>query len=418
MKLLFTIIFLSSCFSVVSGCGGSTDKVGMLKEKYYDEPIPENLSKTLLTDGQYGLVGGQTSILDKSAAWSVIENISDGSIGVAYQKATPVGELDEVSVNILYAKSTDGGKTWSRKPITNIKEEFDPLGGVSVYSYRNISLGQVASGKIFLAFSKIRRSYDKNMNPVKDPITGALFINEGIYITQSNDLGESFGPLQKVQYPSVLYGPSTHYKIIELPNGHILMSAYGWDLGDINKSIAGLLRSIDGGITWKFEVISEFDGLPFGETSLTYFNQKLFAIVRFKPKNSPERLSQYVSHDMGKTWSSPVVVAREWEIPGAVMVVKGLHFLLYGSRTYPYGIGSIMSSDQGESYDENTRISLVFDSPSFPQGGYPSVIETNGGNLIITYYTMPITSSLKERWLGSEVRILKFNASKFIALFE
>ena len=413
-RIFLILIFI--CYTSLVGCGGSVEEGGLFDSKYYDEPMSSSLSKTYLGDGNYGLSGGATSVIDTAAAWSVIENLSDGSIGIAYQKATPVEKLDEASVNIFFARSTDGGKTWSKKPVTNINEEYDSLGGVSIYTYRNISFGQLASGKIFMAFSKLRRSYDGNKNPIKDPITDTIFTNEGLYITHSNDFGESFSPLKNIQVPPVLY-PSTHYKIVELPNGQVLMSVYGWDTNDVGKSISGVLRSVDGGATWEFELISLFDGLPYGETSLTYFQGKLFAIVRFKPANSPERLTQYVSSDMGKTWDIPTITSREWEIPGGVFVVGGSHFLIYGSRKYPYGIGSILSRDQGMSYEESTRISLVYDSPSVPQGGYPSGVVTNGGNIVITYYIWPISSSLKERWLGGEVRILKFNASKFINLF-
>jgi len=363
-------------------------------------------------------VGVDVSVVDSAAAWGVINNLCDGSIGLAYQKANAVSGVDGVSVNINLARSIDGGITWSKRTVAVAPVFTDSLGNLNVAQFRNIAFGQTKSGRILISFAKIIFKYSSDGRRINDSASGNIFFHEGLYLTSSDDMGNTFGEIKIVDTREIV-NASGHYKIISISENEILMSVYGYIGSNFKKSASGILRSHNDGISWTFDLIANFDSAPYGETSLTYFDGKLIAIVRNGPDvDSLERLSQYLSYDLGKTWESPTFVTRDRELPGGIFIMQQKPMLTYGSRTYPYGVGALLSFDGGLSYDDRTRVSLVYDSPPIPQGGYANGVETNGNNAIITYYTMPGNSVYKQLWFDSEVRIVKFNSEKFSKLWE
>ena len=68
-------------------------------------------------DGARKLTAATRTVLAESAAWGAIATLADGSLGLTYQVATPIEGTNTVHVAMVWVRSTDGGKTWS-KPVT------------------------------------------------------------------------------------------------------------------------------------------------------------------------------------------------------------------------------------------------------------------------------------------------------------
>ena len=126
----------------------------MCNSKYFHSIVGITLSLTLLgiafaDDGARKLTAGQRSVLADSAAWAAIAPLNDGSLGVTYQVATPVDGTDTVHVAMVWVRSSDGGRTWSKPVVVADRRADDGKmfetredGGKIIFAQRNQAMGQ------------------------------------------------------------------------------------------------------------------------------------------------------------------------------------------------------------------------------------------------------------------------------------
>jgi hypothetical protein len=134
-------------------------------------------------------------------------------------------------------------------------------------------------------------------------------------------------------------------------------------------------------------------------------------------RNLGDYLAQYYTRDFGRSWSGPITITSTGQVPGGSFLSKDDVILTYGSRSTPFGVGAKISRDDGFSYDESTKVSLVWDAPPVTHGGYANGVVSAGGNIYIVYYSMPPSPTYKGLWMNSEVRLLKLNSQVFFGLF-
>ena len=78
-------------------------------------------------DGDRRLLNSERSVLANCAAWGSINSLADGSLGVVYQKARSVDQVDGPSVALEWIRSADGGLTWSQAAPSERREMVEFL---------------------------------------------------------------------------------------------------------------------------------------------------------------------------------------------------------------------------------------------------------------------------------------------------
>ena len=275
------------------------------------------------------------------------------------------GRLDLVS-------STDGGKTWST-PRTVVDGPDDD---------RNPALGELRDGTIILSYA-IARGYDA---------TGFGFgkarreerILDGVYVVRSRDGGKSWTEPQRSEAIYNFYRTkglvSPYGKIIQLPDGTVLMSVY-FEFFDQRGNEVYLFRSHDGGKTW-------------GEPSLVgkHYNETGFVvlpdggILAAMRSETGGHLAVIRSTDQGRTWSEPQQITQDHEHPGDLIVLKGGALLLtFGERNRPYGVHAVLSHDGGRNWDFAHQVILA-DDAVVTDCGYPSSVQLPDGRIVTMWY--------------------------------
>jgi hypothetical protein len=381
-------------------------------------------------DGDYKLTDSQRTVVATSAAWSNITTLADGSLGLVYEKAqsTSVGGPN---VSLEWIRSTDSGLSWSA-PITVAErlgsggQLYDPSGdgGYIVYEQRNQALGQMPNGRIVCSMGNLDYYYDSEGHAVSQGAHGSTFRYTGMTYTYSDDLGQTWHPLQSL--PSGPFGgvhqtdtyiaAGAHGRIVTLSDGTALMSLLGsrdpaytgpLSIPAGTTSMSGVLRSTDNGLTWGDPslIMSKTSGGIYEESALCLLSgDKLLAEVR----TPADTLVQYTSADLGRTWQEGAAVTQSGQIPGsAFQLADGKLMLTWGNRRSPYGAMAMIGSVDGNgvtTWDYDHRVSLAWDS-SDPACGYANGAQAGDGSIIVTYY--------ENAWSGN-VYTVRFTENQFL----
>ncbi len=384
-------------------------------------------------DGERTLKDQQTVVVAEGAAWGVVTPLADGSIGLVYQKAQPLPQVDACNVAMLWVRSVDGGKSWSSPVMVSQRlgrsdALFSPRegGGYVVYQQRNQALGQLPGGRIVCAFCELNYHYDQEGKGVNNPNQDFNHKNQGVVCTWSDDLGKTWAPTEPVRDHPVGGsdgGVAPHWAIVTLSDGAACMSLYGaynsQYQGDAKipagtHKLAGIVRSRDNGKTWgEFTAIFADPGNQlYEETSLCLVGteKKLLAHMR-RPQTD---LVQYESSDDGRTWSGPSPLTEAGQQPGGAFQLKSGNLLAtWGNRRPPYGAAAMLSTDGGASWHYNNRVLLSGDATS-ENCGYANGAQAGDGTIMVTYYIMPpSTGNYRKLWTESKVYVTSFTEDQF-----
>src|SRR6185295_9468455 len=186
--------------------------------------------------GQRRLTDAETQVVATASAWSTITSLADGSLGLVYQLALPLDEVDSCHVAMQWIRSTDNGRTWSepvlvsarRGPGCRLAAPRDGDGHV-VYQQRNQSLGQLPNGRIFCAFCELDYHFDADGKAINKPGKNYNHHNQGVAYTWSDDLGKTWVPSRRMNSDPVggSDGVAPHWGVVALADGTVLMPLYG-----------------------------------------------------------------------------------------------------------------------------------------------------------------------------------------------
>lgn len=280
-----------------------------------------------------------------------------------------------------FIRSTDGGRTWS-KPVVAIDSEWDD---------RNPAFGQMSDGTLVLAYGE-SHSYRPD---------GEFDLAAGPYLSflvTSSDSGQTWS--QKRPFSAPWPNASPYGKIAVCKDGTALMSIY-----QMPSNVMGILRSKDNGKTW-----GDFSPVPgsHDETLVIELpDRRLMAFTR-RDGETDFGLLLSESDDKGYTWirSRKLLKALQW--PFDATLLRSGHLLLsYGSRLDRYGAGVMLSKDLGNTWDEEHRVLLGWDSLS-NDTGYPSTVQLDDGTIVTMYYavgtaTSPDTQAIVVRYTEEQL---------------
>ena len=390
-------------------------------------------------DGKRKLTAGTRTVLAESAAWGAIARLADGSLGITYQVATPIEGTDTVHVAMVWVRSTDGGRIWS-KPV-KVVDRRGPEGrrfsrrddgGMIVYSQRNQAVGQLPSGRIVCAMAELDYFCDKDGKDEKKNFLGSTFEFKRIVYTWSDDLGATWaptkvlptGPFGGKHVFKPYRGASPHWNIVTLSDGTAVMSLYGSlnpdytgpvEIPEGTTYLAGVIRSTDNGETWGdiSTIFTKSEGLPYEETALCLLpGDRLLAHMRTQDHS----IVQFVSEDKGRTWTGPRAVTEPGQQPGGPFRLASGHVMAtWGNRRGPYfGVGAMLSDDGGKTWDYDHRVALAWDHQN-ANCGYANGAQAGDGSIVVVYYAMdPDANDHVGRWSGSRVYTIRFTEDAFL----
>lgn len=301
----------------------------------------------------------------------VLIKLNDGRIAAVVRGGAPhigiKGRLD-------WIESSDSGRTWSEPKII-VDSEWDD---------RNPAMGQMPDGTIVMAYAEARTYNEK----------GEWDTSAGEYVlfyVLSKDGGKTWSQKRKL-FTGPIRGGSPFGKIIVLEDGTALMSLYGGrdpdykgpvQLPEGASSLVGIVRSHDNGETWEdFSLVS---ASGHNETALLAMPDG--SIIAQMRTNSGA-IDQTVSTDGGRTWSKPVRITREKQHPADIIRLQSGHLLLvYGNRMVPFGVGAMLSYDEGKTWDYDHRVMLGWTSLG-GDCGYPSAVQLDDGTIVCMYYSV------------------------------
>ncbi len=119
---------------------------------------------------------------------------------------------------------------------------------------------------------------------------------------------------------------------------------------------------------------------------------------RFDNPNLRRRLSQYVSHDRGKTWTYDLMIdeAPALNPPALKQMKDGRLCVVYGYRVEPYGMRCCISEDEGRSWGEPI---ILRSDGGCDDLGYPRMVVLPDGDLLTAYYYN--TDAKRERFIAA-----------------
>lgn len=302
----------------------------------------------------------------------VLARTGPDALAVIYRTgATHVG----ISGTLAVATSTDGGKSWS-DPVQIAPRWEDN---------RNPAFGANGKGELIAAWWKAalhnyREQPDGNL--LYEEQQDAWATVPALFVSKSADGGKTWSVGQS--YPSELLTLASPYgRIIQAPDGTLLMSVYGTPRQPIEgvRDQVVVLRSTDGGETWGDESLV---AVKHNETTFAMLpDGRLLAAAR----SESGHVAMLHSDNLGRTWSDPVQVTRDGEHPADLTVLQsGRVLLTFGRRIRPMGCGLLLSNDGGSSWDTNHEVLLAGDGIESGDLGYPSTVQLEDGHLVTVLY--------------------------------
>lgn len=301
--------------------------------------------------------------------------VRTGPTGLAVVFRTGGAHLG-ITGTLALATSEDGGRSFS-DPVEILPRWQDN---------RNPAFGRTRRGTLVLGFWRagLQRYRD-------DPLEGPVWTTENppgqgevaaFFTTRSEDGGRTWSE-PRPHLSELLFMSSGYGRVLELPDGTLLMSIYGAprEPREGVRHLSVLLRSRDDGRTWGDESLV---AVGYNETATCLLpDGRLLAAARA----TDGHVALLESRDLGRSFGPPRPVTRSGEHPADLCVLESGRLLLtFGRRIRPYGCGALISEDGGASFDREREVLLAGDGIRSVDVGYPSTVQRADGGIVTALY--------------------------------
>jgi len=173
----------------------------------------------------------------------------------------------------------------------------------------------------------------------------------GVWLLGSDDQGLTWEGLARVCSDPTGFGRPTYAGLLRLPSGRL--QCYSLNIGGWRDAIQ-MCWSDDGGYSWSVPK----------------------PIVRWGQ-------SPWVARRSPEAWATGPAFGKHYRSPWPMWMADGRLAVIFARRKPPFGIGLIMSEDEGESWSPEQ---IVRDDASTPDIGYIVATETAPNHIFAAYY--------------------------------
>ncbi|MCC7163530.1 MAG: exo-alpha-sialidase [Anaerolineae bacterium] len=276
--------------------------------------------------------------------------LANGDVVVIYNKARGLAHLDFDSIALV--RSKDNGETWD--PLSErMVWQCTPTFGSDTPSVMQLSDGTLLCNFLMTAFVGTKGVFE-DFGPQSN-VLNAMRECDGVWLTRSNDNGETWTPAYKASVSPLRWGQPID-EPIELPNGTLLMAVQGMMRArayhsDEEPYRCFLIRSDDKGLNWEHWSTIAFDAagiISFSEPALGRMGDgTLVAMMRVmhQPHRKHQRMWMAYSRNEGESWSQPEAT-NLWGFPADLILLQdGRMLCTYGYRREPYSVRGCISND-------------------------------------------------------------------------
>ncbi len=207
-----------------------------------------------------------------------------------------------------------------------------------------------------------------------------------VHITRSTTDGYTWEPLTVVHRPAEWAMMTCAGRVVELPDGDLLMPMSASRTAQRGDSQGLILRSRDQGHTWGEPTLLTGDATrahSYSESRLVLTaTGRLLALHRTEDGN----YFQNHSTDAGRTWSATHdtgIWCGASSPPDLLQLRDGRLLLTRGYRREPFGVRYHLSEDDGRTWNAG---GILRDDGQSRDVGYPSTVEYPDGELLTVYY--------------------------------
>jgi len=299
---------------------------------------------------------------------------------------------------VIFARSYDGGYTWNRQDDVVVFDQTTPM------LERRAWVRQVEDGPLMP-----RARIDLNA-PDSALFFGRTWAGEGdppamlAFALRSPDRGRTWEHVPTPLRPSTTQGAilKDGHPAVRMPDGTRLVVAS-------HAGAIWLYGTDDQGLTW--ECLARVCADPTGIGRVTYAGLLLLPSGRLQCYSLNiggwrDAIQLCHSDDGGYSWSEPVPIVRwgqspwcarrtpdawatgpafgkHYRSPWPMRLADGRILVIFGRRKPPFGLGVIVSEDDGATWSSEQ---ILRDAAGMPDLGYPVAVETAPGRIFTAYY--------------------------------
>ncbi|MFH1744452.1 MAG: sialidase family protein [bacterium] len=289
----------------------------------------------------------------------------------------------------LFARSLDGGKTWSiEDPSDVIIPDGDALHGGRPPHLKPIEFMDCPGGIDFTHpdFAMTLRMLSVDAAPSR--------------FYYSTNQGKNWeGPFKLPLFGQPGVAARTDYIVDGKHECMLFLTAAKSDAQEGRPFCA---RTIDGGKTWKFVsfIGPEPDGFSIMPSSVRLSKTDILVALR-RREGENRWIETYISKDNGASWeyfNKPVPSTGIGNPPSMIQLKDGRICLTYGYRAEPFGIHALLSRDNGNTWSQPIHLR---DDGASRDIGYPRTIQRPDGKIVTVYYLND--ASMPERYIAATI---------------
>jgi len=341
-----------------------------------------------------------------------IFNFGGGEIAVIYNRAPCRYEaLSDVRhdyggyhsrAQAILARSYDNGATWDRGNDVVVYDESLPIEQRRAFLDQTTERPDLVRQAINLAAHDSAIYFGRTYAGPGDPPRMTCFA------IRSADRGKTWETV-----PTLVHAPAGHatvhkdgHPLVQMPDGsQLAVMSVGTPSGGVH-----LYGSDDNGLSW--EPLARIAGDPTGDGRPTYAGLLLLPSGRLQAYSLHingwrDAIQMNYSDDGGYSWSEPQPIVRWGQSPwiaqrrpeevgqgrGAfgkfyrspwpLRLADGRIIVIFGRRKLPYGMGVIISEDDGQTWSQEQVLRADAATPDL---GYPVATEVAPGRIFTAYY--------------------------------
>ena len=296
--------------------------------------------------------------------FSALTYLSNGDILCLARK---IKGLNDPKGELVMARSTDGGETFTPVPHPNARD-------AKAHPEWGFLMGfvcETAPGKLASVYEYIET--DESL-PLFSPKTDGM---QQAYVrcTVSDDNGLTWKPARDIGFklPDIIV-PGQPYVLPDGGVGFTTEIHNLWESGYADSPAAWLIVSRDGGCSYdEGYLMAAKRDLIHGDARVTFDGDDMIVYfwVYDIANNCDKPVHKCVSSDSGRSWSKPQPLGLHTQITSPFFVKQGLTMCLTQDRFGGTpGLKAMLSYDEGLSWDESSSV-FLFGTSSRPDGTNP-----------------------------------------------